>query len=122
MSVGGKRGVSIPVVMVHEGEGHVVSVEMKNGYLYRGVMEASEDNWNVLLKNCILTKPNGEKSNVSTVYLRGDQISFVVLPPMLAEAPVFKRIQDFKKGILQPKGIGRAKANVLMGRGGGKRY
>ena len=30
-------------------------------------MEASEDNWNVLLKNCILTKPNGEKSNVSTV-------------------------------------------------------
>ena len=41
MSVGGKRGVSIPVVMVHEGEGHV-KPEMKNGYLYRGVMEASE--------------------------------------------------------------------------------
>ena len=77
----------------------------------------------MLLKNyCILTKPDGEKSNVSTVYLRGDQISFVVLPPMLTEAPVFKRVQDFKKGILQPKGIGRAKANVLMGRGAGKQY
>ena len=76
----------------------------------------------MLLKNCILTKPDGEKSNVSTVYLRGDQISFVVLPPMLNRKLVFKRVQDFKKGILQPKGIGRAKANVLMGRGAGKRY
>jgi len=114
MSITGKTGVGVPIVMLHEGEAHVVSVEMKNGYLYRGIMESSEDNWNLLLKNCILTKPNGEQSNISIVYLRGDQINFVVLPPMLTEAPVFKRVQDFKNGILQPKGIGRGKATALM--------
>ena len=120
MSIPGKRGVGIPIVMLHEGEAHIVSVEMKNGNLYRGQMDSSEDNWNMLLKNCILTKPNGDQSAVKTVYLRGDQVNFVVLPPMLKEAPVFKRVQEFKKGILQPKGIGRGKATALMGKS--KRY
>lgn len=29
-------GVSVPVKLMHESEGHVVTVELQNGELYRG--------------------------------------------------------------------------------------
>ena len=32
-------------------------------------------------------------------------------------APMFKRIQMFKKGVTRPQGVGRGKAAILAGKG-----
>lgn len=117
MSVSGKVGCGLPSVILHEGEAHIVTVELKNGNVYRGYLETSEDNWNMLLTKAELTKTDGKKMNVNAVYLRGNQVRFVILPDMLQNAPMFKRVKEFKKGITQPQGIGRGKAAAILVKG-----
>lgn len=41
--------------LMHEATGHVVSVELKSGELYRGTMIECEDNWNCQLDNITFT-------------------------------------------------------------------
>lgn len=50
MSVSGKRGVGIPVILLHDAEGGVITIEMKNGSIVRGLLEESQDNMNCTLK------------------------------------------------------------------------
>lgn len=45
------KGVGIPVKLLHEAEGHVVTVELKSGENYRGELIEAEDNWNCQMKN-----------------------------------------------------------------------
>lgn len=45
------KGVGIPVKLLHEAEGHVVTLELKSGENYRGELIEAEDNWNCQLKN-----------------------------------------------------------------------
>jgi small nuclear ribonucleoprotein D3 len=35
---------------LHEGEGHVVTVELKNGEIYRGLLSEAEDTMNCQMK------------------------------------------------------------------------
>ena len=44
------RSLGIPVKLLHEAAGHVVTVEFKSGELYRGSMIECEDNWNCQLE------------------------------------------------------------------------
>jgi small nuclear ribonucleoprotein (snRNP)-like protein len=39
----------------HEAAGHVVTVELKTGEVYRGSMVECEDNWNYQLENITFT-------------------------------------------------------------------
>lgn len=80
MAVTGKRGVGIPTILLHDGEGTIVTIELKSGDLYRGFLEVSEDNMNCLLKDAVRTDPNGNISHCEHVYLRGSQIVFIILP------------------------------------------
>ena len=50
MSVTGKRGVGVPVILMHDGEGTIVTVECKNGDTYRGFLDETEDNMNCILR------------------------------------------------------------------------
>ena len=50
MSVTGKRGVGIPVILLHDAEGGTVSVELKDGSIYTGRLEETQDNMNCTLK------------------------------------------------------------------------
>ena len=50
MSVSGKRGVGIPVIVLHDAEGGIITVELKNGDTYRGVLEEAADNMNFTMK------------------------------------------------------------------------
>ena len=50
MSVSGKRGVGIPVILMHDAEGGIVTVELKNGDTYRGFLDECQDNMNCTLK------------------------------------------------------------------------
>jgi len=40
----------VPIKLLHEGEGHVVTVELKNGEIYRGMLSEAEDTMNCQMK------------------------------------------------------------------------
>ena len=46
----GKAGVGIPIILLHDAEGSIVTIELKNGEMYRGYLEDAEDNMNCTLK------------------------------------------------------------------------
>ena len=49
------RSLGIPVKLLHEAAGHVVTVELKTGEVYRGSMIECEDNWNCQIENITFT-------------------------------------------------------------------
>lgn len=120
--------LSVPVKLLKEGEGHMVTVELKTGEVYRGLLVESEDTMNLHLSegalligfidvhSCIEaprtrtticglysimsfvptvthTARNGKVSKLEQVYLRGSHLKFVVLPEILKNAPVFKKVR-----------------------------
>jgi small nuclear ribonucleoprotein D3 len=97
MSVTGKRGVGIPTMLLHDTEGTIVTIELKNGDSMRGLLDESEDNMNCILRNVTKTDANGNISRLDQCYIRGGQIVFVVLPDMLKNAPMFRRLTVWKK-------------------------
>ena len=54
------RSLGIPVKLLHEAAGHVVTVELKTGEVYRGSMVECEDNWNCQLDNITFTAKDGK--------------------------------------------------------------
>jgi small nuclear ribonucleoprotein D3 len=51
--------VGVPVRLLHEAEGHAITVEMKSGELYRGHLQAAETTMNVQLTAVIHTARDG---------------------------------------------------------------
>lgn len=68
------RSLGIPVKLLHESSGHIVSVEMKSGELYRGSMIECEDNWNCQLENITYTAKDGKVSQLEHVFIRGSKV------------------------------------------------
>jgi small nuclear ribonucleoprotein D3 len=58
------RSLGIPVKLLHEAAGHVVTVELKTGEVYRGAMVECEDNWNCQLDNITFTAKVPSPSSV----------------------------------------------------------
>ena len=50
MSVTGKKSIGIPIILLHDAEGAIVTIELKNGSTYRGMLDEAEDNMNCTLK------------------------------------------------------------------------
>jgi small nuclear ribonucleoprotein D3 len=107
VSVSGKRGVGIPVILLHDAEGGIVTVELKNGDTYRGFLDEAQDNMNCTMKvwfklywcvdnltflvficqDCTkVSATTGKESHVQIAYIRGSQITFIILPDMLQKA------------------------------------
>lgn len=102
-----------------------MTIELKNGCSYRGILDESQDNMNCLLKvmiasaaylliiqcyrkfkfsqtvstmqNCTKISPDGEETKIEQAYIRGSQISFVIVPDALSKAPFFNRIKMWRK-------------------------
>lgn len=106
----------VPITLLHEGEGHVVTVEMKSGEYYRGKLDSAEDNMNCTMTDVTHTARSGKVSRLQHVYLRGSHIRFFVLPDILANAPVFKQVE---KMIAREEK--RVKERVRGGQRGGRR-
>ncbi|KAL6776548.1 SMP1 [Auxenochlorella protothecoides x Auxenochlorella symbiontica] len=106
-AAGSLKGVGIPVKLIHEAEGHIVSVELKTGEIFRGELHDAEDNWNVQLSNITATGRDGKVSHMEHIFIRGSQIRFIIIPDMLKNAPMFKRIDPKNK-----------MKNVALGMGG----
>lgn len=95
MSSNNKLG--IPVQLLFEAEGMKITVEMKNGEIYRGLLVGAEDTMNVTLSEVLRTARNGQISKLPSVYLRGTSVRFVVLPNLLKSAPLFQRVTTQKR-------------------------
>lgn len=100
------KGIGIPVKLIHEAEGHVVTVELKSGECFRGELGEVEDNWNLQLKDVTATGRDGKVSKMELLYVRGSRIRMVIVPDMLKNAPMFKRIDPKHKGKALPMGVG----------------
>ncbi|CAM0136711.1 small nuclear ribonucleoprotein Sm D3 [Umbelopsis sp. WA50703] len=119
--------IGIPIKLLHEAQGHIITLELKTGQLYRGKLFDAEDNMNVQLKEVTVTARDGRVSQLEQVYIRGSQVRFFIVPDMLKNAPMFNNV---KPGSLKGRGIGmgrgratvaRAQARGRGGRGGGFR-
>ncbi|XP_073313228.1 small nuclear ribonucleoprotein SmD3b-like isoform X1 [Primulina huaijiensis] len=145
------RSLGIPVKLLHEASGHIVTVELKSGELYRGSMVECEDNWNCQLENItytakeptkILASTNlhdqydyvlrckfikkklvipilnndGKVSQLEHVFIRGSKVRFMVIPDMLKNAPMFKRLEARIKGKGSALGVGRGRAVAMRAR------
>lgn len=117
MSLRGSKGVGIPTVLMHEGEGLVVSVETKGGHTHRGILEVTQDNMNTSLKEVSSTNREGHVTRLERVYIRGSQIVFVVFPDMLRHAPMFRRLTLASQGKVVAGGLGRGRQAAITAKG-----
>ncbi|KAI9093471.1 small nuclear ribonucleoprotein Sm D3-like protein [Phlyctochytrium arcticum] len=103
--------IGVPIKLLHEAEGHIITLELKSGAIYRGKLLDAEDNMNVQLKDIIVTQRDGRQSQLEQVYVRGSQVRFFIVPDMLKNAPMFKKMgPGASKG--RGIGLGRGKATV----------
>ncbi|KAJ9146253.1 hypothetical protein P3X46_028541 [Hevea brasiliensis] len=80
------RSLGITVKLLHEASGHIVTVELKSGELYRGSMVGCEENWN---------------------------FRFMVIPDMLKNAPMFKLLDARIKAKSTSLGVGRGRSIAM---------
>ncbi|GJM89950.1 hypothetical protein PR202_ga06181 [Eleusine coracana subsp. coracana] len=110
------RSLGIPVKLLHEAAGHVVTVELKTGEVYRGSMVECEDNWNCQLENITFTAKDGKVSQLEHVFIRGSRVRFMIIPDMLKNAPMFKRLEARIRGKGSAVGVGRGRAVAMRAR------
>jgi len=97
------KGVGIPIKLLHEAEGHVVTVELKTGDTYRGDLVEAEDNWNCQMSGLTVTSKDGRVTQLENAYIRGSKIRYLIVPDMLMQAPMFKRVDPKGKAGAKPK-------------------
>jgi len=133
MSATGKGGLGVPTLLFHEGEGLMLAVETRDGTLYRGRCDLTEDNFNLSLYHATATARDGTERRLERAFIRGPQVVFVVYPDILAQAPYFERVRRAAAGKVVATGLGKARmaaiaakavkrsleGDAMGGRGGG---
>ncbi|CAN0331188.1 small nuclear ribonucleoprotein Sm D3 [Petromyzon marinus] len=112
--------IGVPIKVLHEAEGHIVTCETNTGEVYRGKLVEAEDNMNCQISNVTVTFRDGRVAQLEHVYIRGSKIRFLILPDMLKNAPMLKSVKN--KNPSAGAGRGKAailKAQVARGRGRG---
>ena len=69
-------------------------------------------------KDCVKVSSEGLESRIEVAYIRGSQVSFIVLPDMLAKAPFFNRIRMWRK--FRGHAVYGANTAAIEGRGRGR--
>ncbi|PWA64659.1 small nuclear ribonucleoprotein SmD3b [Artemisia annua] len=108
--------LGIPVKLLHEVAGYIVTVELKSGQVYRGSMIECEDKWNSQLQNITFTDKDGKVTQLEHVFIRGNKVRFMIIPDMIKNAPMFKRLEARIKGKGSALGVGRGRAAQAAGR------
>ncbi|KAH9452919.1 hypothetical protein MJO28_008167 [Puccinia striiformis f. sp. tritici] len=108
--------IGVPTKLLHEALGHVITVELKTGQVYRGKLHDAEDNLNISLKEITVTHRDGRVTQLDQVYIRGPMIRLYVVPDMLQNAPMFKRGTGVKG-----RGIGTARGRATIQRAQARR-
>ncbi|KXS14758.1 small nuclear ribonucleo protein smD3-like protein, partial [Gonapodya prolifera JEL478] len=105
--------IGVPVKLLHEAAGHVITLELKTGVVYRGKLIEAEDNMNCQLGDVTVTQRDGRVVQLDQVYLRGSQVRFIIVPDMLKNAPMFRKIGP---GALKGKGVGMGRGRATVAR------
>lgn len=105
--------IGVPIKVLHEAEGHIITCETITGEVYRGKLIEAEDNMNCQMTQVNVTYRDGRTANLENVYIRGSKIRFLILPDMLKNAPMFKK--QAGKGLGGT--AGRGKAAILRAQG-----
>jgi len=50
MSVVGNNRIGIPLILLHDGEGAIITVETKRGDMYRGFLFEAQETMNLIIK------------------------------------------------------------------------
>ena len=108
---GNSASIGIPIKLLHEAAGHIITIELKSGATYRGKLLDAEDSMNVQLKDITVTSRDGRVSQLDQVFVRGSQIRFFIVPDMLKNAPMFTR-QRVSKG----RGVGNSRGKATVAR------
>lgn len=66
------------------------------------------------MKDITVTAPDGKQSHLENVYIRGNMLRFIIVPDMLQQAPMFKRIGP---NAMKGRGIGSARGRATILRG-----
>jgi small nuclear ribonucleoprotein D3 len=121
VSVLGRKAVGIPTLLFHEGEGLTLCVETRDGTLYRGIAEMTEDNMNVSLHRALaFGTRGGEPQKLERVFIRGSQIVFVSFPEILNRAPFFQRVRNAAQGRVVAVGLGKTRQAAIQAKGENK--
>uniref|UniRef100_A0A6G1SBF7 Small nuclear ribonucleoprotein Sm D3 n=1 Tax=Aceria tosichella TaxID=561515 RepID=A0A6G1SBF7_9ACAR len=106
--------IGVPLKILHEAEGHIITCETVDGEVYRGKLVEAEDSMNLQMTNISVTHRDGSVTGMQGCFLRGSKIVFVTMPDILKHAPVFNKTTN--------KGSSSAQApttNILKARGRG---
>lgn len=98
--------IGVPIKVLHEAEGHIVTCETNTGEVYRGKLIEAEDNMNCQMSNITVTYRDGRVAQLEQVYIRGSKIRFLILPDMLKNAPMLKSMKNKNQG----SGAGRGRS------------
>ncbi|KAI5001209.1 hypothetical protein ZWY2020_011168 [Hordeum vulgare] len=104
------RSLGIPVKLLHGAAGHVVTVELKTGEVYRGSMIECEDNWNCQIENITFT---AKVSQLEHVFIMGSRVRFMIISDMLKNAPMVKLLEARIRGKGSAIGVGRGRALAM---------
>ncbi|ORX33841.1 pre-mRNA splicing factor [Kockovaella imperatae] len=110
--------LGVPVKLLHESLGHIITVELKTGEMYRGKLMEAEDSLNIALREITVTARDGRVSQLEQVYIRGSMIRFIIVPDLLANAPMFKRVGP---NAMRGRGIGAARGRATIQRANARR-
>jgi small nuclear ribonucleoprotein D3 len=92
--------IGVPIKILHEAEGHVVTIESVTSEVYRGKLIEAEDNMNCQLSNVTVTYRDGRQAQLEYIYVRGSKIRFMIFPDMLKVIKKEKILYEFHLFVL----------------------
>jgi len=121
--------IGVPIKVLHEAEGHIVTIETTTGEVYRGKLIEAEDNMNSQMSSVTVTFRDGRVAQLEHIYIRGSKVRFMILPDMLKNAPMLKNMSSRggrggargKSAILGAQAGQGGRGGFGGGRGGGGR-
>lgn len=112
--------IGVPLKVLHEAEGHIITIETTTGEVYRGKLVEAEDNMNSQMASVTVTFRDGRVAQLEHIYIRGSKIRFMILPDMLKNAPMLKNMSTRGRGGARGKSaiLGASASAGGRGRGG----
>ena len=65
--------IGVPIKVLHEAEGHIITLETVTGEVYRGKLLEAEDNMNCQLTQITMTARDGKVSQLEQIFIRGEK-------------------------------------------------
>lgn len=81
--------ISIPIKLLYEALDLKITIDLTNGDSLTGTLVDLDDYTNVFLEDAVILR-NNESKIVKSIYVKGSEINFFILPPALKFVPFLK--------------------------------